>query len=388
MRSLEEREAALNMYFRDGKSYKFISITLNIPVNTIQSWCKRYCEKMGIPPRGKTGLRSDGVRREDIHSRIPKDNLHEDRIARLEMEVDLLRNFLILTEGRKVKTSQVYAVIKRFSRKYEITSMCRFYKVSRSGYYGWAKGNRGTKDHDKELIKLIAECHKKHKRRYGYRRIVKWLKNEKGLIVNHKRVWRITSSNNLLSVIRRKKPFRYVPNGNLRYDNVMNREFSAEKPNEKWVTDISYIIVPEGTLYLSAIRDLCGNFIVAHKTAKSQDYTLVRNTIEQAVTSENSPKNLILHSDGGGQYRSWDYYFQVTAHGLTPSMSRPARCGDNAMAENFFSTFKTESIYLEKPQTLIEAEKLTDDFVHYYNYERIQGNGLTPFEERESARLI
>ena len=98
MRSLEEREMALNMYFKDGESYQFISKTLNIPINTVQSWCLRYRERMGIPPRGKTKLRNEAVRKEDLHRRIPKTNLHEDRIARLEMEVDLLRNFLILTE--------------------------------------------------------------------------------------------------------------------------------------------------------------------------------------------------------------------------------------------------------------------------------------------------
>ena len=107
-----------------------------------------------------------------------------------------------------------------------------------------------------------------------------------------------------------------------------------------------------------------------------------------ALASEKPAKNLILHSDGGGQYRSWDYHFQVAENGLIPSMSKPATPGDNAMAENFFSTFKTECIYLEKPKTLIEAEKMTDEFVYYYNYERIQGNGLTPFEERERARKI
>lgn len=265
--------------------------------------------------------------------------------------------------------------------------MCRFYEVSRSGYYDWAAKEQ-TKPDDQELIHFIVECHKRHKKCYGYRRIVKWLKQEKGLTVNHKRVWRITSQNNLLSVIRRQRPFRYVPNGNLHYENLMNREFHAEVPNEKWVTDISYIIVPEGTLYLSAIRDLCGNFIVAHKTAKRQDYSLVKSTIQAAVLTEKPPKDLIPHSDGGGQYRSWDYYFQLTEYGLTPSMSKPATPGDNAMAENFFSTFKTECIYLEKPKTLSEAERLTNDFVHYYNYERIQGNGLTPFEEREAARLV
>lgn len=285
-----------------------------------------------------------------------------------------------------MRKSQIYAVIKRFANKYPVLEMCRFYAVSRSGYYGWLKRDQAG-NQDKELIDLISECHKKHKKRYGYRRIVKWLKKEKGLTVNHKKIWRITSRNNLLSVIRRKKLFIYKPNGNLRYENVMNREFHADSPNEKWVTDISYIIVPEGTLYLSAIRDLCGNFIVAHKTAKRQDYSLVKNTIEAAVTAEKPPKDLILHSDGGGQYRSWDYHFQVNESGLTPSMSKPATPGDNAMAENFFSTFKAECIYLEKPKTLVEAEKLTDEFVYYYNYERIQGNGLTPFEERESARM-
>lgn len=98
MRSLEERETALNMYFRDGESYKFIAKALNVPLNTVQAWCQRYRQKMGIPPRGKTGLRQEAVRKEDIHSRVPKTNFPEDRIARLEMEVDLLRNFLILRE--------------------------------------------------------------------------------------------------------------------------------------------------------------------------------------------------------------------------------------------------------------------------------------------------
>lgn len=283
-----------------------------------------------------------------------------------------------------MKISQIYAVIKRFADKYSITIMCDFYHVSRSGYYDWLKRDQDISK-DAELISMIAECHEKHKKRYGYRRIVKWLKREKGLTVNHKKVWRITSSNNMLSVIRRKKTFHYKPNGNLIYENVMNRNFYADRPNEKWVTDISYIIVPEGTLYLSAIRDLCGNFIVAYKTAKRQDYSLVKNTINAAVSAENPKENLILHSDGGGQYRSWDYHYQVAENGLIPSMSKPGTPGDNAMAENFFSIFKTECIYLEKPKTIAEAEKLTDEFVQYYNYERIQGNGMTPFEQREAA---
>lgn len=262
--------------------------------------------------------------------------------------------------------------------------MCIFYKVSRSGYYSWLKRDV-IENNDDEIIKLIQECHSKNKKCYGYRRVTKWLKKVKGIVINKKRILRIMTENNLLSVIRRKKPFKYKYNGNLCYENLMDRNFTTNIPNEKWVTDISYIIVPEGTLYLSAIRDLCGNFIVSHKMAKRQDYSLVKRTIDSAISSENSPKGVMIHSDGGGQYRSWDYRFQTNELGLVPSMSKPATPGDNACAENFFSILKTECIYIEKPKTLLDAERLIDEFVQYYNYERIQGNGLTPFEERQLA---
>ena len=125
-----------------------------------------------------------------------------------------------------------------------------------------------------ELVELNEECQRKHKRRYGYRWVTLWLKNEKGMTVNHKKVLRITGKYNLLSVIRRRRLNRYVLNGNLVYENILNRNFHADSPNQKWVTDISYIITPAGTLYFSAIRDLYDNFIVAYKTAKRQDYSL------------------------------------------------------------------------------------------------------------------
>lgn len=100
MRSLEQREAALNMFFKDGESYKYVARKLDVPLDTVKSWCLRYRKKMGIPQRDKVGRRKEDIRKEDLHCRTPKENTQEDRIARLEMEVDLLRNFLILTERR------------------------------------------------------------------------------------------------------------------------------------------------------------------------------------------------------------------------------------------------------------------------------------------------
>lgn len=283
-----------------------------------------------------------------------------------------------------MRKAQIFAVIARFSKKYPVLRMCDFYNVSRRGYYDYLKRQEAGNP-DQELIDAITECQKANKSRLGYRRVQKWLLREKGWRIDDKKVYRITSRNNLMSVIRRRKTLRYKPNGNLKYENILNRKTHSDTPNTDWVTDISYIIMPDGTAYLSAIRDLCGQFIVAYKTARQQDYSLVRNTISAAMQAEKPAAPPLLHSDGGGQYRSHDHRKVVTDYGLTPSMSKPASPGDNAMAENFFSIYKTECIYLEKPKTVDEAITLTDEFIHYYNYERIQGNGLTPYEERQLA---
>jgi len=283
-----------------------------------------------------------------------------------------------------VRKAQIFAVIERLSEKYPINKMCEFYNVSRRGFYDYRKRQK-CKNPDQLLIDLISECHEKHKHRFGYRRVKMWLEREKGLIVNKKKVLRITNRNNLLSRIRRRKIVKFKLNGSMKYENVLNRKTHSDRPNTDWVTDISYIIMPDGTAYLSAIRDLCGQFIVAYRTARRQDYSLVKNTIADAMQTEKPENPPLLHSDGGGQYRSYDHKKVVEEYGLTPSMSKPSTPGDNAMAENFFSIFKTECIYLERPKTIDESLKLTDEFVHYYNYERIQGNGLTPYEERQIA---
>ena len=283
-----------------------------------------------------------------------------------------------------MRKAQIFAVIERLSEKYPINKMCEFYNVSRRGFYDYRKRQK-CKNPDQLLIDLISECHEKHKHRFGYRRVKMWLEREKGLVVNKKKVLRITSRNNLLSRIRRRKIVKFKLNGSMKYENVLNRKTHSDRPNTDWVTDISYIIMPDGTAYLSAIRDLCGQFIVAYRTARRQDYSLVKNTIADAMQTEKPENPPLLHSDGGGQYRSYDHKKVVEEYGLTPSMSKPSTPGDNAMAENFFSIFKTECIYLERPKTIDESLKLTDEFVHYYNYERIQGNGLTPYEERQIA---
>ena len=173
-----------------------------------------------------------------------------------------------------------------------------------------------------------------------------------------------------------------------KYENLLNRDFHADAPNQKWVTDISYIHTDEGVIYLSMIRDLYDNSIVAYKTAVQQTVSLVLDTIRLAMKDEKKrvAAELQLHSDQGFQYTSQGYFNLTQEYGITPSMSRRGNCYDNAMAENFFSILKTECIYRQKIRSFQQAKELIDDFIYFYNHERIQlKTGETPLAHRLSA---
>jgi transposase InsO family protein len=187
---------------------------------------------------------------------------------------------------------------------------------------------------------------------------------------------------NLLSEVRRKK-YRNYGNVLHKYDNLLDRDFNADRPNQKWVTDISYIKTGQGTLYLSVIRDLYDNSIVAYKTGTEQNINLVLSTIRAAKRKEKVTAELQLHSDQGFQYTSQAYFNLTQSYGITPSMSRRGNPYDNAMAENFFSILKTECIYRTKLRTYEEARLLIGQYIHFYNNERIQlKTKLTPLEKR------
>ena len=214
-----------------------------------------------------------------------------------------------------------------------------------------------------------------------------WLKGQ-GIYRNPKTVLRIMKKYGILSEIRRKRKWQNLGQQIHRYKNLLNRQFFADKPNSKWVTDISYIQTKEGVLYLSVIRDLYDNSIVAYKTAAQQTINLVLDTIRLAMKKKkkNVAAELQLHSDQGFQYTSQAYFKLTQSYKITPSMSRKGNPYDNAMAENFFSILKTECIYRHKPKTLLDAQHMIDDYIYFYNHERIQTKtGVAPLTLRHSA---
>ncbi len=161
-----------------------------------------------------------------------------------------------------MKANIKYQVIYMNRERYPVSAMCRFFKVSRSGYYDYV-GRYDRQAHDKELADIIGEQQKKCDKTYGYRRMWKWLKNAKNIHRNPKTVLRIMKKYELLSEIRRRRKWRQMGQQLHKYENLLNREFHADRPNHKWVTDISYIHTGQGILYLSMIRDLFDNSIVA-----------------------------------------------------------------------------------------------------------------------------
>ena len=277
-----------------------------------------------------------------------------------------------------------YAVIHRHREEYPVCRMCKFFGVSRSGYYAYVR-HLNRPDPNQAIIDQIAQQQKQCKNTYGYRRMQLWL-DKNGCHKNAKTILRLMKKHGFLSEIRRRRQWKQLGQQLHKYDNLLNRDFHSERPNSKWVTDISYIHTEQGVLYLSMIRDLYANSIVAYKTASSHTDNLVLDTIRLAVKKEKVAGELRLHSDQGFQYTSQAYFNLTKEYGIVPSMSRRGNCYDNAMAENFFGILKTECIYRQKIRTFQQANDLIDEYIHFYNYERLQTKtGLSPLSLRQAS---
>jgi len=234
-------------------------------------------------------------------------------------------------------------------------------------------------------MEWVGEAYQASRRTYGYRRITLWIGKHKGKVINHKAVLRLMNKLNLHSIVRKRKPYKKaIDLGTYhRYDNLLNREFTATRPNQKWVTDITFVATQQGWGYLSTIKDLFDGFIVAHEFGRENSQALVNKTLQKAAHNEKVTAELLLHSDQGHPYTSQAYFVLTQQYNITPSMSRRANCWDNAPMENFFGQLKEEALRQVHNPTFEEARQIIEDYVCFYNYERIQlKTRQTPFERR------
>ena len=278
-----------------------------------------------------------------------------------------------------------YRVIERFRGKYSVNAMCELFEVSRSGYYAWR--NRQKQANKAQWLEdLIVECQKSCKQTYGIRRVRRWIQRQIGRLVNLKAILRVMRKLNLLSVVRRRRPYTRYQQAVHKYPNLLNRSFEQANPNQFWVTDITYIPMSGGMLYMCAVLDLCGKVVLAWKISTAMSSSLVTDTIREALKREKVTDGLALHSDQGSQYTSQAYFDLTQAYHISPSMSSPGCPYDNAAMENFFGTLKTECLYRAHFTTRTELEQLVTEYVDFYNFERISlKNGLTPVEIRSKT---
>ena len=293
---------------------------------------------------------------------------------------------------QRVRNNYIYTAIKEVHEKhhYPISSLCKISNVSKSGYFKWLKHQKTYNDiRNEKIANIIEKIHSDYPDK-GYRRIRDDLYRYYNINVNDKRILRICRVLQIKSTIKYKNNGCTIQNQHPTYttENILNRNFKADAPDEKWLTDVSefhyYVNGEKHSLYLSAILDLYDRRIVAYTIGDSNNTELVYNMFDFAV--KNNPKaHPIFHSDRGYQYTNRTFHSKLVAAGMTQSMSRIARCIDNGPMEGFWGIIKRERYYGKKFNSRKELVDMIENYINYYNNSRLQRKlgVLTPFEKHE-----
>jgi len=257
--------------------------------------------------------------------------------------------------------------------------------VAKSTYfYHISRMNKPDKDKSiKDQIQLIFD---ENKGRYGYRRITLELRN-RGFNVNHKKVQRIMKELGIQSIQRPKRRYNsYKGTIGKVAPNLLKRNFKADKPNQKWATDVTEFKVNNQKLYLSPIIDLFNGEVISFNLSRHPVFQQVVDMLKKAFKKIPDNTNLILHSDQGWQYQMKQYQYLLKQKGIRQSMSRKGNCLDNACAENFFGLLKSELYYIKENEynNIEELEKDIIEYIKYYNNRRIKSKlkGMTPVQYR------
>ncbi len=279
-----------------------------------------------------------------------------------------------------------YACIRRRRNDYPVRMMCQAMRVSASGYYAWrARSESRRSRYDRRLTQVIRTVHAESEGTYGSPRIHAELK-EDGFTCGVAKVARLMRKTGLKGCPKRR--FRVTTRSGLaRAENLLDQDFSAEMPNERWASDITYIYTGQGWLYLAVVMDLYSRRIIGWSMSRRINRHLVLNALSMALGQRRPGTNLIHHSDRGVQYLSDDFQALLKKHGITCSMSDKGSCYDNAVVESFFATLKRERLKRKNYRTRDEARADVFDYIErFYNRKRRHGTigNISPveFEER------
>ena len=278
-------------------------------------------------------------------------------------------------------------MIQELRREHDLATLLEIAQLPKSTYYYHRKKEESTDKYAHAKVEIQAVFHD-NKGRYGYRRITDELRN-RGFSLNHKTVQRLMKELGLVCRVRMKKYRSYKGEVGKIADNELNREFRAEKPNQKWVTDVTQFRLFGQKLYFSPILDLYSGDIVTYTISDSPNLEMVTTMLEQAFLNLPDNTGLLLHSDQGWHYQHKQYRRMLTEKGIKQSMSRKGNCYDNSVMENFFGHLKSELLYLQEFESMEHFKEELIEYVDYYNNRRIKTRlkGLPPALHRQQALL-
>jgi putative transposase len=256
--------------------------------------------------------------------------------------------------------------------EFKVSRMCQLLEVSRSGYYEWrSRPPRAEVEAEQYVEAKVKHYFAQGRGTYGTRRI-KYLLAQEGLQVSRRRIGRLLTQAGLRCKTRRKcKAPTASGQAQTVAPNQLNREFTVQEPDTMYVGDITYLPTREGWLYLAVVLDLCSRAVVGWSMADHMRAELVNQALAMALCQRQPAVGLIMHTDRGSQYGAESYRQLLTQHGIQPSMSRKGNCWDNAVAESFFHTLKTELVYLEEFDTHEYAQTAVFEYIEvFYNRQR------------------
>lgn len=276
-------------------------------------------------------------------------------------------------------------MITALRQKHKLAVLLDVAGIPRATYYYHCK-RMAAPDKYAQVKEEILTIYTENKKRVGYRRITLELHN-RGSHINHKTVQRLMKQLGLFCRVRMKRYCSYKGEVGMVAENLLERNFEASKPNEKWVTDVTEFSLFGQKLYLSPILDLYSRDIVSYNISSHPNFKQVTDMLEQAFQKIPAGTNLILHSDQGWLYQLKPYQNMLKAKGIRQSMSRKGNCLDNAVIENFFGLLKSELLYLQQFSSLEQFKLELIDYLDYYNNRRIKAKlkGLPPVLHRLQA---
>lgn len=388
---------AIKRCFSLGEGVEYVSREIGYSRMSIYAWYRQY-RKYGV-----AGLMSSKkqIKREKIDfnaESVPQSEISDlqDQIKQLQMEVDVLKEALNLLKKdpgihvTELKNREKAVVIDAVKDKYSLPQLLKFLCIAKSSYY-YQENVMRQPDKYYELRIQVKEIFKECRNCYGYRRIHEELK-KLGSAVSEKIVRRIMKEENLIVPAKHTKKYSsYKGEITPETDNVINRDFHAERPNTKWLTDITEFSIPAGKVYLSPVIDCFDGMVVSWMIGRTPDSTLVNTMLEAAICTLSPSEHPIVHTDRGCHYRWAGWIERMDTAGLTRSMSKKGCSPDNAACEGFFGRLKNEMFY-GRSWIDVSMEAFIDEinsYINWYNSKRIkQSLGYrSPTEYRHSLGL-